>query len=176
MLILVKVHATEAIERGNSSSSKLHQQQGLETEGSGDHHDPHSSGALARALRTHCAQLIGHVLLLLRQLTIACRTALQIKGAYLTPNDELYHTLRSCAPVLSCIKATQQQRAVSNGADAGSLKLSVIDGAVERVLDKELEWAVKTYGGVSLNTKPVTRTSAASTVITRGEESVYSGY
>jgi hypothetical protein len=47
----------------------------------GDAGDPQSAGALARAMRTQCAQLVGHTLLLLRNLLEACQGALRDRGA-----------------------------------------------------------------------------------------------
>ena len=47
--------------------------------------DPQALGALARAMRTQCAQLIGHTLVLLRNIAEACRAALKARGALLLP-------------------------------------------------------------------------------------------
>jgi hypothetical protein len=47
----------------------------------GDAGDPQSAGALARAMRTQCAQLVGHTLLLLRNLLEACQGVLRERGA-----------------------------------------------------------------------------------------------
>jgi hypothetical protein len=43
--------------------------------------DPQSIGALARAMRTQCTQLVGHLMVLLRNLTEACQGALKEKGS-----------------------------------------------------------------------------------------------
>ena len=48
---------------------------------SGDSADPQSIGALARAMRTQCAQLVGHTLVLIRNLVEACQKALRDRAA-----------------------------------------------------------------------------------------------
>lgn len=47
----------------------------------GDSADPQSAGALARAMRTQCAQLVGHAMVLLRNLLEACQEALRERGS-----------------------------------------------------------------------------------------------
>lgn len=47
----------------------------------GDGADPQSVGALARAMRTQCAQLVGHTLVLVRNLVEACQRALRDRAA-----------------------------------------------------------------------------------------------
>ena len=62
--------------------------------------DPQSIGALARAMRTQCTQLVGHLMVLLRNLTEACQGALKEKGSL--PGKSvclcLCHFLIRCSP------------------------------------------------------------------------------
>jgi len=56
----------------------------------GDSADPQSIGALAQAMRTQCAQLIGHTLVLIRNLVEACQKALRDRAAL--PGTCLYQS------------------------------------------------------------------------------------
>lgn len=60
----------------------------------GDVGDPQSTGALARAMRTQCAQLVGHLLVLLRNLLEACQGALRERGSL--PGESSHPLLCSC--------------------------------------------------------------------------------
>lgn len=53
----------------------------LAAAGAAEGADPQSIGALARAMRTQCTQLVGHLMVLLRNLTEACQGALKEKGS-----------------------------------------------------------------------------------------------
>lgn len=55
-----------------------------------DSADPQSIGALARAMRTQCAQLVGHTMVLLRNLVEALQRALKDRNVLPGEHTELY--------------------------------------------------------------------------------------
>lgn len=80
---LLQVQNTEGIATDSATDRTAGAGAGTGT----DSADPQSIGALARAMRTQCAQLVGHTMVLLRNLVEALQRALKerhvLPGAFL---------------------------------------------------------------------------------------------
>lgn len=78
----MQVQSTEAPNADSDTASTASPLGGTTT---ADSADPQSIGALARAMRTQCAQLVGHTMVLLRNLVEALQRAL--KDRHVLPGE-----------------------------------------------------------------------------------------
>ena len=148
-----QVHESEAQDAHHTADWE-----GVVEEGGSAGADPHSSSALSKALRAHCAQLVGHVLVLLRLCAEACVAQLGCRAAMPRPGDDLHHCMRGLLPVSvpvpSVAHSSSSHSSYSNGGGTGGGGHVQLDpDPMEMVLDAELRQLLQKFSGANFNVK-----------------------